>query len=261
MVSLDYRMAILAALALLTPAAASADTKAVYQSTDGGDTLIFSIKGPMVRWEASDFKKDGRYVLYDSTRKTMILVDDKQQRVTEMDPETMRQQRAAMQAQMAPMLEQLKKRMQNMSPEQRQMIQQRMGSLMQASPAAKATFTTKALGSARVHGIPCERMSVLRNGKAMHEFCVASRTDAGMPRADYNTMLKMFDTMRNMATAVTSSSMVIPESLKGLPIEMKDGSGKTQTLKSLSTASLPSAAFQVPAYKKVTFGDLMAPRH
>jgi Domain of unknown function (DUF4412) len=263
MASLDYRMMTLAALALLVPAAASADTKAVYESAKGDESLTFSVKGPMVRWEASEFKKDGRYALYDGTRGTMILVDVSRQQITEMDPETMRKQRAAMQARLGPMMEQLKKQMKNMPPEQRAMLEKRMGAIMQPdAAAASATFTTKAAGSGRVHGIPCKRLSILRNGKAVHEVCLASRTDAGVPRADYDTMIKMFDTMRNMASAVASTAVAIPADLKGMPVEMKNyTNGTVRTLKSISTATLPAAAFQVPAYKKVTFGDLAAPQH
>jgi Domain of unknown function (DUF4412) len=264
MPSLDCRTLTLAALALLAPAAASADTKAIYESAKGNETLTFSVKGPMVRWEAVEFKKDKRYALYDGTRGTMILVDEARQQITEMDPETMRKQRAEMQARMAPMVEQLKKQMQNMPPEQRRKMEQRMDALMHPESAASPsmTFTTKAIGSGRVHGIPCKRLSILRGGKAVHELCMATRTDAGMSRADYDTMIKMFDTMRNMASAVTSASLSIPADLKGMPVEMKNYTdGTVRTLKSISTATLPADAFKVPPYKKVTFGDLAAPRH
>ena len=263
MPSLDCRTVTLAALALLVPAAASADTKAVYESAKGKETLTFSVKGPMVRWEAVEFKKDKRYALYDGTRGTMILVDDARRQITEMDPETMRKQRAQMQERVGPMVEQLKKQMKNMPPEQRRMMEQRMGALMQpqGTAAPSMTFTTKAIGSGRVQGIPCKRLSILRDGKAVHEICLASRADARIPQGDYDTMIKMFDTMRNMASAVTSASMSMPADIKGMPVEMKNYTdGTVRTLKSISTATLPADAFKVPPYEKVTLGDLVVPK-
>lgn len=259
MPSLDFRMATIAALALLVPATASADTKAVYENTKGKESLTFSVKGPMVRWETAEFRRDKRYALYDGRRKTVILVDEGRRQVMEMDPDSMRKQSAAMRAQVGPMLKQLKQQMKNMSPEQRRMIEQHMGSFMNqgGAGAPKATFTTKAIGSARVDGIPCKRLSILQNGKAMHEVCVATRADAGVPRADYDTMIKMFETMRNMASAVAPSAVSLPANLNGVPVEMKnDKTGQVQTLKSISTATLPAGAFKVPPYKKVSFGGL-----
>lgn len=259
---LDRRTLPLAVLALLVPAAASADTKAVYQSAKGKESLSFAVKGNMVRWDAIEFKKDKRYALYDSARRTMILVDDGRRQYMEMDPETMRKQRQQMQAQVAPMMETLRKQMESMPPEQRRMIEKRMGALMQPPSAEPAmTFTTKPAGSARIQGIPCKRLSVLRDGEAMHELCVASRADAKIPQGDFDTMLKMFDTMREMASAVASASVPMTADLKGVPLEIKNhADGTVRTLKSLSTAALAPEDFKLPAYQKVTFADLTGMR-
>jgi len=254
----DRRPLALALLALLVPAPAAADTKAVYQSAAGKESLTFAVKGPMVRWEAPEFTKDKRYALYDGSRGKMILVDDGRKEIMEMDPETMRRQREQMQAQVGPMMEQLREQMKNMPPEQRRRFEQSMGAMMpQAGGAPAITFTTKAVGSGRVNGIPCQRLSVLRNGKAEHELCVATRADAKIPADDYATMLKMFDTMQAMASAVASASMPMTADLKGVPVEMKShADGTVHTLKSISTDSLPASAFALPPYQKTTFGGL-----
>lgn len=254
----DTRRSLAAALViLLIPAAAAADTKAIYQSGNGKESLTFSVKGQMVRWETSEFMRDQRYALYDSSRKTMILVDDKRREIMEMNPETMRHQREQMQAQLGPMMEQLKSQMKNMPPEQRRMIEQRMATVMNPPAASQSSVTTKAIGSGRVNGIPCKRLSVLRDGKPMHELCIATRADAKIPTADYDTMIKMFDTMREMATAVTAASLPTAADMKGVPVEMKNNAdGSVRTLKSLSTDTLPASAFALPAYKKVSVGNL-----
>jgi len=105
-----------------------------------------------------------------------------------------------------------------------------------------------------VQGIPCERLSVLRDGKQEHEVCLATRAAAGVPAADYATMKKMFDSMRAMASAVAAVSMPMAAELDGVPLEMKsDTQGTVRVLQSLSTDTLPADAFTLPPYKKTAF--------
>ena len=253
----DRRSIVLAAFVLLAPAAASADTKAVYQSAKGKESLTFAVKGPMIRWDAPEFARDKRYALYDGTRGTIILVDDGRKEYMEMTPESMRRQREQMQAQLGPMMEQLKKQMKNLPPEQRRAIEQKMPGLQKGAGGLGMNFTTKAAGRGTVNGIPCQRMSVLRDGEAVHELCLASRADAKIPADDYDTMQKMFVTMREMASAVSAASMPMAADLKGVPIEMKNHmDGSVQTLKQVSTETLPASVFALPPYKKVSFGSL-----
>jgi hypothetical protein len=255
-IPLDRRSLALVVLALVAPAAASADTKAVYQSAKGKESLTFAVKGPMIRWDAPEFARDKRYALYDSTRGTMIVVDDGRKELMEMTPESMRRQREQMQAQIGPMMEQLKKQMKNLPAEQRRAIEQKLPALQQGAGGIGMTFTTKAAGSGTVNGMPCQRMSVLRDGEAVHELCLASRADAKIPADDYETMQKMFETMRQMASAVSASSLPMATDLKGVPIQMKNHmDGSVQTLKQVSTETLPASVFTLPPYKKVSFGS------
>ena len=252
----DRRCLALAVLALLAPAAASADTRAVYQSAKGKESLTFAVKGPMIRWDAPEFTRDKRYALYDGTRGTMILVDDGRKEYMEMTPESMRRQRERMQAQLGPMMEQLKKQMKNMPAEQRRMIEQKMSGMMKDG-GPSIDFTTKAAGSGRVNGIPCKRLAVLRDGKTVHELCLASPADAKIPAEDYKTMQKMFETMRKMASAVSTASMPLGGDIEGVPVEMKNSvDGSVHTLKQISTDTLPASLFALPPYKKVSLGSL-----
>jgi hypothetical protein len=245
-------------LALLLPAPADADTKAVYQSPKGTESLTFLVKGDMVRWEAIELARDQRYALYDAKQGLIYLIDDGRKEINEIKPETLRRQIEQTRAQMAPMMKQLQAQLKNMPPEQRKMIEKQMGAMMQPPAAdAKTSFTTKEIGSGRVLGIPCKRLSVLRDGTPEHEVCLASRADAKVPAGDYQTMRKMFDTMRSMASAVAPVSMPMANDLDGVPLEMKsETEGATRTLKSLSTATLPANAFALPAYKRVPLGGL-----
>jgi Domain of unknown function (DUF4412) len=244
--------------AFLLPAAADADTKAVYASANGTESLTVQVKGPMVRWDARELARDKRYLLFDSTQRMMILVDDGHQEITEIDPETLRQKREQMQAQMAPMMKQLQEQMKNMPPEQRSMLEKRMGAFMQPPGGAPSVaFTTKKMGRGSVNGISCQRLSVLRDGTPEHEVCLATRADAGVPAADYETMKKMMDTMRAMASGIAGISTPMAADLDGVPLEMKsEAQGTVRVLKSISTATLPAGAFAVPAYKKSAFGGI-----
>jgi len=241
--------------AFLLPAVAIADTKAVYVSANGTESLTFQVKGPMVRWDARELSRDQRYALFDSARGVMILVDDGRKEIMELKPETLRRQREQMQAQMAPMMKQLQEQLKNMPPEQRRRFEKQMGAMMQPPGGEPAmAFTTKKVGQGTVQGIPCERLSVLRDGKQEHEVCLATRAAAGVPAADYATMKKMFDSMRAMASAVAAVSMPMAAELDGVPLEMKsDTQGTVRVLQSLSTDTLPADAFTLPPYKKTAF--------
>ncbi len=257
-VPFDRRSFALLLLALLAPGAASADTTAVYQSATGKASLTFAVKGAMIRLDAPDFARDKRYALYDGARGTVLLIDDARKEYMEITPESLRRQREQMQAQLGPMMEQLKKQMKHLPPEQRRMIEKKMSGVMADNGAPAIDIATKETGSGRVNGIPCKRVAVLRDGKPMHEMCLASRADANIPVADYETMRKMLDTMRQMASAVSASSMPMAADIDGVPVEMKNHmDGSVHTLTRVSTEPLPATLFAVPAYKKTSLGSLM----
>lgn len=249
---------IAAVFALLLPAAAGADTKAVYESPNGKSAMTYMIKGPMVRFEAPGLARDRRYGLFDSARGVMILVDDARKELIEIKPEQIRQQRQQMQAQMAPMMKQLQEQLKNMPPEQRRVIEKQMGAMMQPpGGAAKTTYTTKPIGNGSVLGISCQRLAVLRDGEPQQEICLATRADAKVPAGDYATMRKMIETMRTMASDVAAISMPMTDDLEGVPLEMKNlADGQIHSLKSLSTSTLPGDAFALPPYKKKDFGAM-----
>lgn len=258
MLNLHCRRAAAALLALILPAAALADTKAVYQTAGGKDSMMIFVKGPLVRWEADGLSQEQRYLLYDSQRGIVMIVDDGRKEIMEINPETVRQQRERMQSQMAPMMKQLQEQLKNLPPEQRRMIEKQMSGMMQPpAGAAASSYTTRQIGTGRVLGIPCTRHAILRSGKAMHEVCIASPDAASVPAGDYRTMRKMFDTMRDMASAAGAGSISMPESLDGVPVEMRNtADGSVHTLKSLSSDTLPAEPFKLPAYKTVTFSGV-----
>jgi len=247
--------------ALTLSGAAAADTKAVYQSANGKETMTIAVKGPMARWEADQFKKDQRYALFDSNRGVIVIVDDGRKEIMEIKPEEIRKTREQMQSQLAPMMKQLQEQMKNMPAEQRRMFEKQMSSMMPAQDGApKTTYTTQKIGSGSVMSIPCTRHSVLRDGKPMHEVCIATPAAAKVSAADYKTIKKMFETMREMASAAASTSVPMGGDIDGMPLEMKNNAdGQVHSIKSLSTSTLPAEDFKLPAYKSASFGSMIMP--
>ena len=185
----------------------------------------------------------------------MIMVDNGRKMIMEFDEATMQRQRQRMQAQLQPMMEKLREQMKHMSPEQRRMMEQQMGGLMKgAQGSGGPTFSSKALGSDSVNGIRCRRMAILKDGQPAYEVCMASRSDAGIPQQDYETLVRMFAFMRNMAKSATAAPP-IPDDMKGVPVRMTNlGDGKVQSVKKISTSALPADPFKIPSYPKQNFG-------
>lgn len=242
--------------ALMFSATAGADTKAVYGPNKGKEDMTISVKGPMARLDAPGLSQDQRYALYDSTRGVIIVIDDGRKELMEIRPEQIRQTREQMQQQLAPMMKQMQEQLKNMPPEQRRMIEKQMSAMMPSPGGApKTTYTTRKIGSGRVMGIPCTRHSVLRDGKPMHEVCLATPAAARVPAGDYKTIRKMFESMREMASAAASASVPMGGEIDGMPLEMKNNAdGSVHVMKSLSTSTLPASDFKLPPYKKTTFG-------
>lgn len=244
--------------ALILPDTAGADTKAVYESSNGQGNLTVSVKGPMARLDGAALAAERKHVLYDSARGVIIVVDDERKELMEIRPEQIRQTREQMQNQLAPMMKQMQEQLKNMPPEQRRKIEKQMSSMMPTPGGApRTTYTTKKIGSGRVMGIPCLRHSVLMDGKPMHEVCLATPAAAKVPAGDYRTIRKMFESMREMASAAASVSMPVGGAIDGIPLEMKNNAdGSVQVVKSISTATLPASDFALPPYETVTFGAI-----
>ena len=253
-------LALLISLLATAPAIALADTKAVFEGAGSGESASYAVKNQMVRWETNELRQQKQFMLFDGKRNVMVMVDDGRKVVMEFDEKTVRQQRQRMQAQLQPMMKQLQEKMKNMPPEQRRMLEQRMGSLMkgQQGGGAGPAFSSKEIGRSRVKGIPCRRVEIRRDGQPMHEICVANRSDTGIPQQDYDTLMQMFAFMRNMSKMASTGAPPFADNVKGVPVQMKSHmDGSVQTLKKISTSALPAAPFKAPPYPKQNFGAPM----
>ncbi len=190
---------------------------------------------------------DNTRMVMDTKTSTMRIINDEQKQYMEMNEKTIEQTAGVMSQMRQQMLAQLKA----LPPEQRKMIEEKMGISSQAAPSVpkvevKATGKTK-----KVNGISCEINHILTDGKKTMEACIATPEAAGVNSADFTTMKKMFKFSKSMAEKSAKMSggngpigTNVPE-LNGVPMEMVElDSGKKMTIKSIDAhAKLNDADF------------------
>jgi hypothetical protein len=236
-----------AAGALLLSTAALADVKAIYHA-DGKESSSLAVKGPLVRWSFAD-PRGQQVMVYDNKRKVMTVINHGQKQVVEMDEKSLKAMRTQMQAMRAQMQAQLK----NLPPQQRKMIEQRMG----AGPDGHKVVARKG-GREKVGGYPCQHYDMLVNGVVEQQVCVASLKDAGVPAKDYATLEGMFAFMQRMARSQGGGAAPFAKDVRGLPVRMHERrTGKIQTVKSIDTGGLSDSLFKIPGYPRV---DPFAPK-
>lgn len=239
-----------AAVSLCFAPVALADTKVTYES-GGADASSIAVQGDLVRWEMTGGSGDAHSMLYDNKKKKMSFVDLERKQIHEMDESTFAKLRA-MRAEMQPMMEQMRRQLKNMPPEQRRMMEKQMPQLKGMQGGGKSSVTARRGKKTKIKGYPCQVVDMLFNDQALHQMCVAEPAAVGMSRRDYKTMLGMFEFMDKMAQASPMAPKRFGRMLKGVPVQMKDlGTGKVQTVKSVSNARLSKATFKLPPYKRV----------
>ena len=248
---------------LLAPLA-QADTTLTMKDLSGKTDSVIEVKGHMIRMSSPG---DPDYMLYDAKRDVAIHVNSGNQQYTEIDrasiakmAESVAQVRQEMAPQMAMMREQLK----NMPPEQRAMIEQRMGGsvnfgAMETKPAARVTTVKR--GSDKIAGFKCQRYDVMKDKARVGDVCIATDTGAGMSKADFSTVSAAMKFMRDMAKNAEemAAGMGGPEmslgDIDGLPVSAKDlRSGREYRLVKVSDADLDDARFN--AYRSMKKEEL-----
>lgn len=240
----------LAAIGLCFGPGVLADTKVTYES-GGAEASSIAVQGDLVRWEMSGGVRDSHSMLYDNKKKKLSIVDLENKQIHEMDESTFAKLRA-MRAEMQPMMEQMRQQLKNMSPEQRRMMEKQMPQLQAKQGGGKSSITARLGKKTKIKGYPCQVVDMLFNDQALHQMCVAEPAAVGISGGDYKTMLGMFDFMDKMAQASPMAPKRFGGMLKGVPVQMKDlGTGKVQTVKSVSNARLSKDTFTLPPYKRV----------
>ncbi len=153
-------------------------------------------------------------------------------------------------------MEELKKHLDSMPPEQRKMMEQMMG----AKDQKQSNFEVKMTGEKKtIAGLPATKCIVLQDGK---EFLTAWTTKdlkgfAAM-RKDYEGMMGR---LSQSAPGAAASMMDAIKKLDGFPLEMEMAMGVQTEVTKVQEEKIPESEFQVPTgYKKVA-ADLEMKAH
>ena len=239
---MQFRLACALALACTLPTAAWADFRADYEATGQGSIPALSrieVGGEHMRTDAGNVS-----TLFDVGSGRLLLVEhDKHQymdmaKVADTTGAAMAQANAALA---------------NLPPEQRAMIQQRMGAM--ANMSAKVDVKVTPTGASdRVAGYACQVYRTDVNGRHSADSCLADVGDAGISGADRTTLRNAFQQLKAMSDKMSAGMFKSP--INAMPadkfpvkITMFDESGKTQVvqLKSIAMSGADAADFAIPS--------------
>jgi hypothetical protein len=240
---MHHRLAFALAIACCLPAAAWADFRADYEVSGQGNVPALSrieVGGKHMRTDAGNVS-----TLFDVDSGRLLLVEhDKHQymdlaKVADTAGAAMAQANAALA---------------NLPPEQRAMIQQRMGALGNA--AAKVDVQVTPTGASdRVAGYACQVYRTDVNGRHSSDACLADVDAAGISGADRATLRSAFQQLKVMSKKMSAGMFKSP--LNEMPADKfpvrivmyGDDTGKTQTvqLKSIASSGADATDFAVPA--------------
>ena len=244
-------------VAALAASTALADVTLTFEGTTAGAarTTTLQVKGKRMLL-TSKGKEDGRdtNVLRDGDHKRTLIIDHSKKTYTELSDDTaaaMKDQAAQMQAAMAA-------RMASLPPEKRAQMEAMMAKMPghaaspgPGAPPPKKAYTFEKKGTSRkVNGKACEDYVVKADGAVDGEGCFIAWKDAGISRDELRKQFLTATEGLPMSAEAMDASFAA-ETAPGLPAWRKrvDAQGNVlseSTLKSLSTASIPDATFEVP---------------
>lgn len=243
--------------AALCAFAAHAGLKLTMESKRRGkpSSMTMQFEGKNLR---GDITKDGAAepgggFISDGDNKKMVMIDFAKKEYHEITQEQMKRMRAKMDAAMA----QMKEKLAQLPPEQRQKIEAAMGQTKSMVPEEKYT---RASGSKTVAGHKCELYSVEAEGKKVADACFIPWSELkGVDREQLKQSVEaMTDVWKGFGMDMrmgerSSDSMMkawgLPNGLPGWRKSVKDGDeeGSESTLTSISQGAIPRSAFEPPA--------------
>ncbi len=239
-------------LLVLTATTASADTVIHFKTNAPGSPEQMAIKGDKVLILSP--QREGRFVM-DTATETVTMIDDREKRYFQIDSQTVEQTTGMVEMMRQAMLAQLK----NLPPEQRKMMEERLGITPEATPPLPTIEIRPTTSKIKVNGVPCTLTDIVTDRRKTAEACVATPKAAGISDTDYATMQKMFRISRKLAektrhmtgpAAGEFAQSLAPE-LDGFPMEVKDLTNgnhvivsKIETRKLKTSDFLPGAGYQ-----------------
>ena len=201
-------------------------------------------------------------VLYNRNGDALYIIDHHKRTYMSLDQQEVNQ--VSRQAeQLQPLLQGFGEQLGKLSPQQKAKWQNLLGDkvsiddIADAAKPAKATKVVKSGTGKNVAGIPCDQMDVLQGSSKTGEFCIADPGRLKLSGDDYETvrsLLRFSESLANKTQGLAGQFGVkIPSvnihDLVGIPIEMKDFSGRNQssvTLNRVVTSEVDPSLMQLP---------------
>ena len=236
---------------LLTAQPASADATLIVQGSDGLRSMI-QLRGGKGKMSAAGVDE---YVVYDAGSRTFTYVEPAQRQytqVTEAELQSGLQTAAGIRETVAPYMADM---LAGLPPEQRRMIEQRMGAFPGAPAAGSKPqadqVKTVARGSHIIAGLQCEASGIVKNGQPAAEVCMATGPSGKLSKQDFDTLQAMVSFSRGMAGSAGSMLGAQAKQLDflvtdidGVPVAVRDlESGKRYEVTAVSNAALSDGLF------------------
>jgi hypothetical protein len=182
-------------------------------------TIVLSVEGLSLRM---DDQAESTMIFKGADERVMAL-DHEEQSYIVLD----RKQVAATMEQLNPALEQMRKRLESLPPDQRAMVEKMMGRKIPAQPAAPPQWDVDATGESGQHaGIDCEWHNLSREGALQQRICVADPDDIIGGREALATMRQMAKFIEEVLApiraqlpgAIGDNPMANLEKMNGFPI-------------------------------------------
>jgi hypothetical protein len=250
--ALKYRtFGITMALAMLGAMPAHADTTMGIQGSDGLNTSIQIRNG---KGRVSSIGRDD-YLLYDSGTSVITYVEPASQQYTQMsvaELEATLQTAKSVKQTIAPYMDSM---LAGLSEEQRNMVEQRMGSIPGAPAAGKPVtpvdISIVDQGKQTVAGLQCQASKLLKNGKTVAEVCMATSASGKISAEDFATLETLVKLSRSMADHYSGmpgdmgmQAELLALELHGIPVQVKDiEHGKYYHVATVTDAALSDSLF------------------
>ena len=213
---------------LLPASPGRADTTIRLDGSREAANAIIQVKDNMARLSPSD---QSAYVLFDKNRNLAIFVDNATKTFIEVDQPTLKKY--------AGMASAMRDQLQMLPPAQRALLEQHMGGLMgmprnNVMPSLD-TLHSVARGTRVIAGFHCQLHVLLKDQQPIGDVCLSSAAEAGVPPADYSTLMAMMEFMREAAGmaqeltgGLTESTRLLLNGLQGVPIAARDYQSRQQ---------------------------------
>ena len=217
-----------AAVFSLVASPALADATLVVQGSDGLQSKI-QLRNGKGRLSAAGMDQ---YVIYDAAARTVTYVEPQERRYTQVTEETLEASVKAVTGVQQAVEPYMSRMLAGMSPAQRKMIEQRMGTAL-GPPAAghgkETAVKTVDRGSHTIAGLRCEASGILKQGRPAAEVCMAMAAGGKLSQQDYATLEAIVAFSRGMASSATGMPGDLTDQLEflsvnidGVPLAVRD---------------------------------------